>query len=96
MVRSAAKPRVSNHGARIPRRNALADSPRHPKHENQHFGDRLVELRRDLVADLDLGQRPRQHLVLLDRDVMGLGEFDDLGADLALALGGDRGAPVLS
>ena len=36
-----------------------------------------------------MGQRARQHLVLLDRDVVGLGELDDLGADRALALGDD-------
>src|SRR6266404_4246803 len=84
MVRSAATPRVSNHEAR-----ALPDSARQPQHKNQHFRHRLIELSRDFIADLDIGQRARQNLVLLDRDVVGFSEFDDLGADDALALGGD-------
>ena len=67
----------------------VANSARQPQHEYQHFGDRFIKLRRNFVADLDIGQRARQHLVLLDRDVMGLGELDDLRADGALALGGD-------
>ena len=62
---------------------------RQPQHENQDLGDRLVELRRDLIAELDLGQRAGQHLVLLDRDVVGFGDLDDLVADRALALGDD-------
>src|SRR3954465_16031239 len=67
----------------------LAYPPRQPQHEDQHFGDRLVEVGRNFVADLAMGQGPRQHLVLLDRDVMFPGEFDDPGADDALALGDD-------
>src|SRR4051812_37685792 len=43
-----------------------------------------------------MGQGASQHLVLLDRDVMLPGEFDDLGADDALALGDDlRGAGLV-
>ena len=67
------------------------DPSRQPQHENQHFGDGLVKLGRNLVADLDMGQGARQHLVFLDRNVVGLGDFDDLGADDALALGDDPG-----
>src|SRR6516225_9777013 len=63
--------------------------PRQAEHEHQHLGDSLVELDRDLVAELDIGERAGQHLVLLDRDVVGLGDLDDLGADRALALGCD-------
>src|SRR6202011_1417494 len=33
----------------------------------------------------------RQHLVLLDRDIVGFCDLDDLGADGALALGNDPG-----
>src|SRR5882757_9630035 len=71
----------------------LADSARQPKHENQDFGNRLIQVRGDLIAELDIGQSARQHLVLLDRDVMLFGEFDDLGADDALALGCDPRRP---
>src|SRR6478609_3891303 len=67
----------------------LTNPPGQPEHEYQHFRDGFIKLGRNFVADLDIGQRPRQHLILLDRDVMGLGEFDDLGADGAPALGGD-------
>src|SRR6266404_1051904 len=70
-----------------------ADPTRQPQHEDQHFGDRLVEVRRNFVADFDMGQGAGQHLVLLDRDVVFPGEFDDPGADDTLALGDDaRGA----
>src|SRR5258705_9020191 len=41
----------------------------------------LVEVRRNFVADLDMGQGAGQRLVLLDRDVMFAGEFDDLRTD---------------
>ena len=71
------------------KRVSYADPPRQPQHEDQHFGHRLVEFRRNFVADLDMGQGAGQHLVLLDRDVMFPGELDDLGADDALALGDD-------
>src|SRR5258705_10521568 len=47
----------------------------------------LVEVRRNFVADLDMGQGAGQRLGLLDRDVMFAGEFDDLRTDNALALG---------
>ena len=64
-----------------------------PQHEDQDFGDGLVQLGRDLVAELDIGERAGQHLVLLDRNVVGLCDLDNLGADRALALGDDaRGA----
>src|SRR5215207_653702 len=42
-----------------------------------------------------MGQGARQHLVLLDRDVMFPGELDDLRADDALALGDDPGGAGL-
>src|SRR5260370_28685479 len=69
----------------LPRENP----PRRPKQEYQHSGDGLIKLGRDFIADLNIEQRPRQNLVLVDRDVVGLGDFDDLGADRALALGDD-------
>src|SRR6202035_2316846 len=47
----------------------------------------LLEFGRDLIPRSDVGKRPRQHFVLLDRDVMGLGDLDDLGTDASLALG---------
>src|SRR5882724_4049893 len=77
--------------------HALANSPRQAQHEHQDFGDRLVKFGRDFVAEFDIGQRAGQHLVFLDRDVMGLGDLDDLGADRALALGDDarRAGPVV-
>src|ERR1700752_3401179 len=69
------------------RDHALSHPARQPQHEDQHFGDGLVELGRNLVAKLDLGERAGQDLVLLDRDVMGFCDLDDLRADRALALG---------
>src|SRR6516165_7682104 len=63
--------------------------PRQAEHEHQHLGDRLVELGRDLVAELDIGERAGQHLVLLDRDVVLFGDLDDFCADRTLALGDD-------
>src|SRR5450756_1315680 len=66
-----------------------ANSARQPQHEDQDLRHRLVELGRNLVAEFDIGERAGQHLVLLDRDVMGLGDLDDFGADRALALGDD-------
>src|SRR5262249_24084561 len=36
--------------------STLARRPRQPQHEHQHFGDRLVELDRDFIAELDVGQ----------------------------------------
>src|SRR5665213_2826458 len=65
----------------------LANSPRQPQHEDQHFGHRLVEFRGNFIAEFDVGQRPGQHFVFLDRDAMLFGHLDDLGADAALALG---------
>src|SRR5579871_4985673 len=59
------------------------------QHEHEHFGDGLIELSRDLVAELDIGERAGQHLVLLDRDIMLFGDLDDLCADRPLALGDD-------
>src|SRR5882757_4022701 len=69
----------------------LADPARQPQHEHQHFGDRLVEFGRDLVANFDMRQGAGQNLVLLDRDIVGPGDLDDFGADRALALGDDPG-----
>src|SRR5262252_3048607 len=62
---------------------------RHPHDEDQHLGDRLVELNRDFVADLDLRQRAGERLVLLDRHAVLARRLDDLAPDLALALGDD-------
>jgi hypothetical protein len=39
----------------FPLKTLLADPARQPQHEDQHFGDRLVEIRRNFVADLDMG-----------------------------------------
>src|SRR5246127_2529753 len=69
------------------REEKSARYPRQTEHEHQDLGDGLVELDGDLVAELDIGERARQHLVLLDRNVVRLGDLDDLGADRALALG---------
>src|SRR6267142_3853019 len=55
--------------------------------EGQDLGDRLVELERDLVADLDLGERGRERGILLDRHAVRPGGLDDLLADRAGALG---------
>src|SRR5437868_810698 len=82
-------PGASRPAARAKSPPQSAHAPRQPQHEDQHFGDRLVELWRNFVADLDMGQGARQHLVLLDRNVVFPGEFDDPGADDALALGDD-------
>src|ERR1700753_1963005 len=65
----------------------LANSPRQPQHENQHFRHRLVELGRNLVAEFDVRQRAGQHFVLLNRDVVSLGDLDDLLTDGSPALG---------
>src|SRR5690242_12938690 len=70
-------------------RYPLARAAGEPQHEHQDFGHRLVKIRRDLLTQLDLGQRAGQNLVLLDWDVVSLGDLDDLGADRALALGND-------
>src|ERR1035438_7775580 len=67
---------------------------RQPQHEDQDFGDRLVKLLRDFVADLDIGKRAGQHFVFLDRDVVGFGKLDDLLADRPLALGDDPWRPL--
>src|SRR6266702_3216340 len=72
--------------------HALAHPPRQPQHEHQHFRDGLVEVRRDLLAEFDLGERAGQNLVLLDRDVVGLGDLDDFCADRAPALGDHYGS----
>ncbi len=75
----------------------LADGPGQPQHEDQYFRDRLVELGRNLVAEFDIGEGAGQHLVLFDRDVVGLGDLDDLRAQAAPALGDDprRAGPVV-
>src|SRR4030088_3273847 len=65
----------------------LANSSRQPQDKHQHFRHRLVKLRGNFIAEFDVGERPGQHFVLLDRDVMGLGDLDDLLADAAPALG---------
>src|SRR5258708_35324977 len=57
--------------------------------KNQDFGDRLVKFGRNFIAELDIGERAGQHFVLFDWDIMSLGDFDDLLADGALALGDD-------
>src|SRR5712692_660086 len=67
----------------------LANSSRQPQHENQHLRHRLVKLLRNFIAYFDVRKRPGQHLVLLDRDVMGPGDLDDLRTDGAPALGDD-------
>src|SRR3954447_8102446 len=65
----------------------LARVTRHPQHEYQHFGDGFVKLGRDFVAELDMGERAGEHLILLDRNAVGLGELDDLLAHHTSALG---------
>src|ERR1700742_3680427 len=67
----------------------LSNVPGERQHEDQHFGDRLVELRRDLLAKLDMRQRTGKHFVFLDRNAIGLGDFDDLLAERSPALGDD-------
>src|SRR5689334_24107896 len=71
----------------------MTESLSHPagelEHKNQNLGDSLVELGGNLVADLDLRQRAGEDLVLLDRDVVGFCDLDDLLADRAAALGDD-------
>src|ERR1700723_2102463 len=67
----------------------LANPSRQPENEDKDFGDRLVELGRDFLAELDIGQRPRQHLVVLDRNVVGFCDLDNLRAVAAFALGDD-------
>src|SRR5947209_14808748 len=71
----------------------LADSSGQSEDKDQYFSYRLVKLCGNLVSDLDVGQRAGQHLVFLDRDVVGLGDLNNLGADAALALGGDPRRP---
>src|ERR1700758_746882 len=60
-----------------------------PQHEDQDLGDGLVELGRDFIAELDIGERAGEHFVLLDRNAVLFGDLDDPGADRALALGND-------
>src|ERR1700742_2886468 len=67
----------------------LSNVPGERQHEDQHFGDRLVELRRDLLAKLDMRQRSGKHFVFLDRNAIGLGDLDDLLAERSPALGDD-------
>src|SRR5882672_2654413 len=67
----------------------LANASRQPQHENQHLRHRLVKFLRNFVADFDVRERSGQHFVLFDRDVMGLGDRDDLRANGTLALGDD-------
>src|SRR5580698_6304351 len=69
--------------------SALPNSPRQPEDKNQDLRHRLVKLGRNLVAEFDVGERAGQYLVFLDRDVVGLGNLDDPGADRAFALGDD-------
>src|SRR3954452_4353196 len=64
----------------------LANSSREPEHEHEYFRDGLVELGWNLVAEFDLGKRAREHLVLLDRDIVSLGDFDNFRANGSLAL----------
>src|SRR5579872_7248251 len=65
----------------------LARPARQAQHEDQDFGDRLIEFGRDLLAEFDIGERARQHLVFLDRNVVSPGDLDDLLAKGALSLG---------
>src|SRR6266481_6744299 len=66
-----------------------ANSTRQPQHEDQNFGDGLVELRRYFVTEFDSGERTGQDFVFLDRDVVRLGDFNDLFTDRSPALGDD-------
>src|SRR5690349_11726816 len=59
------------------------------QHEDQHLRDRLVELGRNLVAELDIRERAGEDLILLYRNIVLFGDLDDLRADRALALGDD-------
>src|SRR5690242_20681569 len=65
------------------------EPPRHAHDEDQHLGDRLVELDRNLVADLDLRERAGERGILLDGHAVFARGVDDLLSDLALALGDD-------
>src|SRR5947199_4051766 len=48
-------------------RAVLADWSRQPQHENQHFGDGLVEFGWNFVTEFDVGECACQHFVLFDR-----------------------------
>src|SRR5262249_28535686 len=61
----------------------------HAQQEGEHLGDRLVELDRDLVAELDLRQRDGEACILLDRHAVRPGGLDDLLADRPGSLGDD-------
>src|SRR5271169_1957876 len=75
----------------------LPNSSCQPQHEDQDFRDRLVKFSWNFIAELDIGERARQHLVLFDRDVVGLGYLDDLVAEASPALGDNarRAGPVV-
>jgi hypothetical protein len=77
-------------------RNRLANFSRQPQHKDQHLGDRLVKLRWNFIAEFDVRERPGQQFVLFDRDVVGLGDLDDLLADASPPLATTRGAPLRS
>lgn len=68
----------------------LANSPRQPQHKDQHFGDRLVKLRWNFIAEFDLGECARQHFV---RALASSMIFSPM---LPLPLATTRGAPFLS
>src|SRR5271168_1473458 len=73
----------------IARTPVLTRPARQPQHKDQDFGHRLVKFGRDFLAEFHIGQRARQHFVFLDRNVVGLGDLDDLRAEAAFALGDD-------
>src|SRR5579863_3286673 len=77
--------------------DGLANSTRQAEHENQHLRHRLVQFGRNFIAELDMGERTGENLVLLDRNVMSARQLDDLLTDASPALGNDprRARPVV-
>src|SRR5215471_3869139 len=71
-------------------RQILPHAARHLQDEHEHLGDRLVELDRDFVSDLDLRQRGRKTRVLFDGHAVGARGLDDLVADGTAAFGDDH------
>ena len=67
----------------------LANVSGERQHEDQHFGDRLVEFGRNLVAQFDMRQRAGEDFVFLDRNAIGLRDLDNLLAKRSPALGND-------
>src|ERR1700693_21457 len=57
---------------------SLANASRQSQHEDQHFRHRLVQFRRNFIAEFDIRECAGQPFVLFDRDVMCHGDLYDL------------------